>query len=248
MFEVEMRGDVAVLTMCHGKANVIDAEFCEAIPSQLDDLRKSAAAVVLTGKGGIFSAGVDLKRFLGETQVYADTFIPGLARAFAALYAFPKPMVTAINGHAIAGGCIMAIAGDQRLMAAGDGTIGVPELKVGLPFPGIALEMVRQCCGRATERVLYLGERFSPDDAVHMGLVDRVVPADTLLDEAVALATDLATRREESFAVTKWQVREQVFLRLEELRDEEDEVERIWRDPASKDHIRAYVDATLKSA
>ena len=147
MFEVKMHGDVAVLAMCHGKANTIDIEFCEAIPRQLEELRTNASAVVLTGSGSIFSAGVDLVRFLSENEDYSRAFIPALAKAFAALYAFPKPMITAINGHAIAGGCIIAIAGDMRLMAAGDGRIGVPELKVGMPFPGMALEMVRQVRG-----------------------------------------------------------------------------------------------------
>jgi enoyl-CoA hydratase len=246
MFDVEMRGDVAVVTMAHGKANAIDAEFCEAIPGKLDELRHEASAVVLTGQGKIFSAGVDLVRFVGETQTYADMFIPLLSRAFSALYAFPKPLITAINGHAIAGGCIIGIAGDQRLMAAGTGTIGVPELKVGMPFPAMALEMVRQTCGRATERVLYKGELFTPEQGLEVGLIDAVVSAETLIDDAVALATDLASRREESFAVTKWQIREQVFLRLDELRDEEDEVERIWRDPASKEHIQQFIDKTFK--
>ena len=68
-------------------------------------------------------------------------------------------MVTAINGHAIAGGCIIAIAGDQRLMAQA-APDWVPELKVGMPFPSMAWKCC-QTCGRATERVLYLGERFS---------------------------------------------------------------------------------------
>ena len=248
MFEVSMQGDVAVVTMNHGKVNAIDIEFCRAVPRELDHLRKNSAGMVLTGQGSVFSAGVDLVRFLDEGEDYAREFIPALSRAFAALYAYPKPMVTAINGHAIAGGCIIAIAGDQRLMATGSGRIGVPELKVGMPFPSMALEMLRQTCGRATERVLYLGERFSAEEALGMGLIDQVIPTDALLDRAVELATDLASRREEAFAVTKWQVREQVFLRLEELRDEENEVERIWMDTASRPFVRSYVESTFKSS
>ena len=86
------------------------------------------------------------------------------------------------------------------------------------------------------------------EEALGVGLVDQVIPADALLDRAVELATDLASRREEAFAVTKWQVREQVFLRLRELRDEENEVERIWMDTASRPVVRAYTESTFKSS
>ena len=69
MFEVEMRGDVAVVNMNHGKANALDVEFCEAIVHKLDELRTSAKAVVWTAKGGIFSAGVDLSGLLIFTSL-----------------------------------------------------------------------------------------------------------------------------------------------------------------------------------
>ncbi|NKC16259.1 MAG: enoyl-CoA hydratase/isomerase family protein [Gammaproteobacteria bacterium] len=245
MFDVEMRGDVAVVKMNHGKANALDIEFCEGIVKQLDALRTGAKAVVWTATGGIFCAGVDLKRVLAEGTGYLHTFLPALSRAFKTLYAFPNPMVSAINGHALAGGCIVAIAGDYRIMAEGGATIGVPELRVGVPFPSMALEMVRQCAGRNTERVLYFGERHTPQAGLSLGLVDELTRAERLLDRAVAVAEDWSSLPADAFAVTKWQVREQVFLRLEALEDEEREVERIWMEAAALDRIRAYVDAKL---
>ena len=152
-----------------------------------------------------------------------------------------------INGHALAGGCIVAIAADHRMMADGNGTIGMPELRVGVPVPSMALEMVRQVSGRNADRILYRGERFAPNKARKLGLVDEVEDGDKLLDAAVASAEDLASIDQAVFQVTKWQLREQVFLRLHELEDEEQEVERLWMEPECRDRIQAYLDKTLKS-
>ena len=248
MLTIEMRDDVAVVTMSHGKANALDTEFCEAIVHKLDELRSQAKAVVWTGSGAIFSAGVDLKRVLAEDVGYLHTFLPALSRAFKALYAFPNPMVSAINGHALAGGCIVAIAADHRIMANDAATIGMPELRVGVPVPGVALEMVRQVSGKHTDRIVYRGERFGATKARKLGLIDDACNANDVLEKAVASAQDLLAVAPEVFAVTKWQLREQVLLRLHELEDEEREVERLWMEPDCRARIQAYLDATMKKA
>lgn len=245
MFDIEMRGEVAVVRMRHGRANTLDTAFCEAIVTQLDALRGTAGAVVWTADGGIFSAGVDLRRLVDGGQAYLHSFVPALSRAFKALYAFPQPLVTAVNGHALAGGCVIAAAGDQRLMVDAGASIGMPELRVGVPFPGIGLEIMRQVAGPAIERLLYRGERLDPGAALAMGLVHELVPAAELLERAVTLAADLASLPAEAFAVTKWQLREQVFLRLQTLEDEEREVERLWLEEATLARVRAYVASTL---
>jgi len=248
MLNTEMRGEIAVVTMAHGKANALDTEFCEAIVHTLDELRSKAKAVVWTGSGSIFSAGVDLKRVLDEDVGYLHTFLPALSRAFKALYAFPNPMVSAINGHALAGGCIIAIAADHRIMESETASIGMPELRVGVPVPSMALEMVRQVSGRHTDRILYRGERFGATKARELGLIDEMCKASEVLNTAVASAQDLLAVAPEVFAVTKWQLREQVFIRLHELEDEEREVERLWMEPESRTRIQAYLETTLKRA
>jgi enoyl-CoA hydratase len=118
VIEIEKRGELALFRMEHGKANTFDLEFCEAIVRQLEELKQpSIRAVVVTGKDQIFSAGVDLPRVLEGGLAYLRSFLPALNRAFETLFCFPKPVVAAINGHAIAGGCVLACATDHRLMA-----------------------------------------------------------------------------------------------------------------------------------
>src|SRR5436190_8645966 len=113
MFELTTRGRVAVLQMTHGKANAMDLEFCRALSVQVRACEQSAAgALVITGQGRIFSAGVDLPRLLDGGSAYAREFVPAMNHAFQALFAFAKPLVAAVNGHAIAGGCVMTCCAD----------------------------------------------------------------------------------------------------------------------------------------
>src|SRR5579863_109661 len=122
MIDVETSGPVAVVHMRHGKANALDLEFCNGLVERLEELRlSSAGSVVLTGQGHIFSAGVDLLRVLNDGPAYLERFLPALTKLFETLFCFPKPVVAAINGHAIAGGCVLACAADHRIMAMESG-------------------------------------------------------------------------------------------------------------------------------
>ncbi len=173
MIDISEQGEIAVVTMRHGKANAMDVEFCEAIAARFEELKKSKVkAVVLTGEGKIFSAGVDLVRALDGGADYFHKFLPALSKAFVTAFFFPRPVVAAINGHAIAGGCVLACCADRRLMAKGASRIGIPELLVGVPFPTIALEVMRFTTasrfvpGRILDRC-YLFARRGPTARAH---------------------------------------------------------------------------------
>ena len=104
MFQRDEIGDVVLLRMCHGKANALDLEFLQEISRTFEELAASdVGAVVLSGTGGIFSAGVDLKRLAAGGVEYTRDFIPALTDAFTKMFFFPRPLVAACNGHAIAG-------------------------------------------------------------------------------------------------------------------------------------------------
>jgi len=162
----------------------MDVEFCEAIAARFEELKKSKArAVVLTGEGKIFSAGVDLVRALEGGAGYFHKFLPALSKAFVTVFFFPKPVVAAVNGHAIAGGCVLACCADRRLMAKGASRIGIPELLVGVPFPVVPLEIMRFATHASRLQALaYRGLTLTAGDALQYGLVDSVTDADRLLD------------------------------------------------------------------
>ncbi len=249
VLEVSHSGDIAVLKMGHGKVNALDIELCGHITSRLEELGTSSApAVVLTGQAGIFSAGVDLIRALEGGGAYLRDFLPVLRKLFDVVFFYPKPVVAAINGHAIAGGCVLACAADQRLMARGSGRIGVTELLVGLPYPVIALEIMRFTAVPAYFReVIFGGGRYPAEAAATRGLVDVIVDPEALLADAVEAARSLASLAPAAFALTKSQTRQPVLDQLQKYGDVFDAAaDEIWLAPESASRIRDYVSRTFK--
>jgi enoyl-CoA hydratase len=247
--ELELHGEVAVLRLCHEKANALDLDMCRALVQGFRQLEQAdARAVVMTGTGRIFSAGVDLLQLLEGGSAYVQEFLPLLREAFETLFAFEKPLVAALNGHAIAGGCILACVSDRRLMASGAGRIGVPELRVGVPFPAAALEALRLTVARVhLQSVLYDGLTYEPEQALVLGLLDEIVAPEALLDDALRAAEALATAPASAFALTKRQVRTPFLARMTAARETfEREIDAAWLDPATHERIRAYVAETLR--
>jgi enoyl-CoA hydratase len=250
MIDTRDIGSLRVLQLRYGKANAFDIELLEGLIVALDQAAQDGChALVLTGSGRIFSAGVDLRRVLHEGDDYLRRFVPMIGGAFRRLFCFPRPVVAALNGHAVAGGCILACACDRRIAAAGEARVGVPELRVGVPYPSAALEILRFVVGdRGLEEVVYAAGTSGLAAARELGLVDEIVPAETLLDRAIAVAQRMAGVAAETFALTKSQIRRPVLDRLAAGAAEADrEVERIWRLTSTREAIRAYVEATLRS-
>jgi enoyl-CoA hydratase len=249
MIQREDRGPIAVLRLAHGKASALDTELLEALDRCLRELDEARPeAVVLTGTGSIFSAGVDLLRVLDGGTGYLAGFLPLLARAVRRLFAFPRPVVAAVNGHAIAGGCILACACDWKVMAAGEGRIGVPELRVGVPFPVAPLEVLRFAVPpQHLQKLAYAGRTYGAAEALEWGLVDEVVPPDRLLERALEAAGQLAAIPGASFELTKAQLRRPSLERIDALHDElEPRVAAQWASPGVQEHLRDYVDRTLR--
>ena len=142
MLNIEELGDVTVLRLEHGRVNAMDVELLDALTAAVTATDR---ALLITGTGTAFSAGVDLRRILDGGPTYVTDFLVALSRMFRAVFDHPRPTVAAVNGHAIAGGCVLALACDVRLMSAG--RIGLVELAVGVPFPVAALEIVRHALG-----------------------------------------------------------------------------------------------------
>ncbi|WP_308195603.1 enoyl-CoA hydratase/isomerase family protein [Dactylosporangium sp. AC04546] len=226
MIELTEAGDVAVVRLAHGKVNALDLELLDAITDTFTALDAGdARAVVLTGAGRSFSAGVDLRRVIDGPPEYVDALLPALTRAFLAVFTTGKPVVAAVNGHAIAGGAVLVCACDHRLMAAGDARIGVTELLVGVPFPPAAMEIVRHAVGSYEE--IMTGDTFEADLAP---FVDTVVPPESLLDEAVATATRAARAvPPDTYRLTKEQLQAAVHDRLSRLGPQfDDRVATLW--------------------
>ncbi|MGE0038299.1 MAG: enoyl-CoA hydratase/isomerase family protein [Xanthobacteraceae bacterium] len=249
MIELGYHADIAILRMAHGRANAMSTEFCRALTARLAELRTAPArAVILTGTGRIFSAGVDLPRLIEGGVPYVREFLPALNEMLAAVFSYSKPVVAAINGHAIAGGCVLACAADRRVMAKEAGRIGVTELLVGVPFPAAAMEIMRHATApQYFEHAIFNGATFAPEEAMARGLVDEIVEPEQLQGRALSVAIALAALSPAAFALSKRQTRQPSLDRLERDGSRiDDEVMQIWCAHDTLDRIRDYVTRTLK--
>lgn len=241
MIEIQAKGSVQILTLSSGRVNAQDVELLEELTLAVGDLARSGAgALVVTGAGRAFSAGVDLNRVLEGGAGYTDRLLPALSEAFEAVFCYPGPTVAAINGAAIAGGCVLACACDRRLITP-DAQIGASEVRVGLPFPVAALEVMRYACGDGAEDVLLGGRTYRGSEAVATRLAHRVV-ADGLVDAAVAEASDLGGIAADAYSQTKAQLRAPTMGRIRAAVDVDTEVREVWAADQTRQRVAAYVE------
>ncbi|MBI5851217.1 MAG: enoyl-CoA hydratase/isomerase family protein [Planctomycetes bacterium] len=249
MLRRETQDGVEFLHLGHGKANALDLEFCEALKAAFDELeRRRPRALVVTGQGNIFCAGVDLPRVIAGGAPYVERFLQALSVAITALWTTTYPTVAAVNGHAIAGGCLLAIACDHVVAAAGNGRTGVPESSVGVPFPAAGLAILRSRAGDAVTRSLVLSGRTVPfADAVGLGLVDELAAEGALPATALAAAQRLAAIPPATFATTKQQLQAAARRALAEHGAAEDrKVQDVWRRDDVLAAVRAFTERTLR--
>jgi len=241
-------GRVAIITLDRPPANALDTGAFEELIDVLARLRAAAdvRAVVVTGTGRFFSAGLDLFAVFAYPPAAFDVFIARFDEAYAALFAFPKPVVAAINGHAIAGGAVLAAATDLRLIADGAGRMGLTEIQVGVPFPLAIMEIVRfACAGPSLSELLYHGRTYPPPDACMHRLADELVRPEELLARAVERAEALAVHDPTAFAHVKLELRAPALRRMETFRPGEDPIWDLWRSPETRAAVAAYRERTL---
>ncbi|MFD0203811.1 MULTISPECIES: enoyl-CoA hydratase/isomerase family protein [Saccharothrix] len=231
--EVERHDRVRVLRLAHGKANTLTPDVCRDLTGALATAAADGDAVVLTGAGAMFSAGIDLHRLLADTGLVGE-FREALVESFAALFHHPHPTVAAVNGNAVGGGAIYAAACDYRVMCRGRGRIGTPELRGGIPFPDLGIEILRHSVSPAVLVDLALrGALYSADQARTIGLVNEVVDPDQLLDTALATAGVMRQAPAPLYSWTKRQVRG------DQARPE---VAAVWDDDAVLASIASYAE------
>lgn len=210
MIEFEDRGVLTIVRMVRGKGNALNTDLATALLDALDRLERSGArAGVITGQGSVFGAGVDLPALVEGGPEYVQQFVPVMQKLFERLATFPKPLVAAINGHAIAGGAIIMLACDQRLLARGSARVGLTEVQVGVLFPAWPLEIARFATPpEHFSTLICTGRTWGPEEALARGLVDELVDPEQLLERACKVAEEMAALPSATFAATKVAVRQ----------------------------------------
>jgi enoyl-CoA hydratase len=201
---------IVLLRIERPPANAIELGCLREMEAALAGLEgdAEARALVLTGSGSCFSAGLDLKVVPGYGPEEQRETVLGIDRALARLYGLPIPTVAALNGHAIAGGLVFALACDQRIAARGTYRIGLTEARAGIPFPAAVIAVVRAELPPAAARRLVLAARnHGPEQALGDGVLDELVAPDALLERAQEVARELAATPPEAYARIKEQLR-----------------------------------------
>jgi enoyl-CoA hydratase len=189
----ELNDDVATITFDDGKANALSHAAVDAINGALDRAEREAKAVVLAGRPGRFSAGFDLSVMKGGIDDVRALVRSG-AELSLRLYTFPRPVVLACTGHALAAGAILLMSGDVRIGAQGEFKIGLNEVAIGMPVPHFAIELGRDRLSKRhlTESV-QLATIFDPTQALDVGYLDSVVEPDGVIAAAQAQAAQFAS-------------------------------------------------------
>lgn len=186
--------DVALVRLEGGRANAMNERFLDGVERLFAEVEASPArAVVLTGYERFFSAGLDLPSLLPLARPAMERFISRFGETMIRVFSFPRPVVAAVNGHAIAGGCVLALQADYRLMSAGEHRIGLNEAQLGIGLPPVVVETLRAQMPVASLIAIALeGTLFLPEEAREIGLIDEVVPPQTLEPWALSRARELA--------------------------------------------------------
>jgi enoyl-CoA hydratase/carnithine racemase len=203
--ELERDGQVWVLRMRDGE-NRFNRGFLDALFTALDEVEKSdgPAALVTVGEGKFYSNGLDLTWLAGEGRDQAERFMADVHRLFARLLAFPVPNVAALNGHAFAGGAMMALAHDFRVMRSDRGFFCLPEADLQLPLtPGMTAVVTAKLPKQTAHEAIVTGRRYGGEEALRFGIVHEAVPEEQVLVRALERARALAGKHRATQAVLK---------------------------------------------
>ncbi|MBY0324835.1 MAG: enoyl-CoA hydratase/isomerase family protein [Reyranella sp.] len=201
---------IAVVTLANPPMNAMDAPLLEKLSNLFEGLAADRAvrAAVIVAEGPAFSAGLNLKTVPGLDRLGQRRLIDALNDSFGTLYAWPKPLVAAVNGHAIAGGLILALCADWRIVADAPLQISLAEVRVGVTYPVAPLQIARaELAPSAARRLILLGEAIDAAAAEALAIMDERVPPEILLARAVAQAERHAGLPPQAFATTKRELR-----------------------------------------
>ncbi len=211
--QIEIDEGIAILTLNRGKVNALNNAVVDELRDQLKTVEadSTVTSVILTGQGSFFSFGFDIPEFLSFDKEAFTAYLTNFTSLYTYLFLYPKPVVAALNGHTIAGGCMLALACDSRMMAAGKGKISLNEIAFGASVFAGSTEMLRFLVGSATAAdLLYSGAMYTADQAKELGLVQQVIAKDNLMTEATRTVSALGAKYPPAFAGIKSLLRKPV--------------------------------------
>ena len=231
------RSGVALVTLDHGKVNALDLDLLCRLIEEFARFEPEQP-VVITGAGRAFCAGVDLQGIADGDEQYVRNYLQALSDCFLSVFDHAGPVIAAVNGAAIAGGCVIAAACDRRFISRGP--IGLAELAVGVPFPTSALEIMRSVLGRRTRQLVLTARNLEAEHALEIGLVDELVPPETLVARALEQAAAFRSLPPGVFAFTKRQLQAPARERIAARSSDDQVMQKLWATDAVRAAVTRY--------
>ena len=201
---LESKGDVSIITLDDGKVNVFSPDMIEQLNIILDKVPEDKGAILIQGKEGMFSAGFDLKVMQGGDTEAMSKMAAGGFKLLARVYSFPRPVVVACSGHAIALGAFLICCADYRVGAKGEYIVQANEVRNNMSIPTPILEISKSRISKAHwYRAILNAEAYNIEDSIEAGYLDEVVEATNLSNRAMEVANDLATLDHPHYKMTK---------------------------------------------
>ena len=193
--DVSKEEQVATVVLSRGKVNALNEDLVNELGTCFAELidDDDVKAVILTGRGKFFSFGFDIPEFLPYTKEAFAGFLKKFTDLYTDIFLFPKPVVAALNGHSIAGGCMFATACDCRIMAEGRAKISLNEIVLGATVLAGAVEILKACVGhKNAETILYSGFMYTAEEALALGSIHQKTSEENLYPGAKRIAREFA--------------------------------------------------------
>ena len=214
-------GDVSIITLNDGKANVFSPEMSKTISSLLDEVPDDKGSLVITGRPGIFSAGFDLKIISSGDASAVSSMIKTGFTLLARVYNFPRPVIAACSGHGVALGAFLLCCADYRIGANGQFIVQANETRNNMSIPTPILEISKTRISKTHwYRAILNAEAYPIEKAIEPGYLDEVVEAESLMTRAMEVANDLATLGHPHYKTTKDLDQKDTLKRIHDAIDE----------------------------
>ena len=224
MISTDYHDTVAIVKLDRGTTNALNLELLTKLGETLHSVQQDSSVhslVIASSNEKFFSIGFDIPQLFELAEEDFGVFYRAFNQVCLDLHRLPKPTIAAITGHAVAGGCILALCCDYRLIAEGRKLMGLNEIKLGVPVPYLADCVLQNLVGvRVAREITDSGEFYESAELLRMGMVDQVLPLEQVLPESIAKAGSLGSSSQEAYAMIKQNrvemVEAQVQMQLEE--------------------------------
>ena len=248
--EVTIKDRLAIISLNRPKSNSLNREMVVELTDMLNNIEtdQNIGGAIITGKEHFFSAGLDLMELYNYNEEEAKSFWHLFLNFVAKITSFKKPLIAAINGHSPAGGCVIALACDARVMAEGKYIIGLNEVPVGIIVPNSIFSLYSFWLGKAdATRSLLEGKLFHPEEALAIGLVDELVKPESILTAAERRARKYMAYERNTWSQSKLNIRKELIesTSVDQSADLEVMLKQWWS-PSTRAILKTIIDSLQK--